>query len=267
MQLRHGLETEAVSAAERAAGTSPGARDVTVCFADLVGSPGSAKRCRRRSWRASPTLVRPRDVAAPLCTSIKTIGDAVMFVSTDRRASAACAGTTGRRGKEDLPQLRVGSARGASGRLVRQPREPGESRRRWPVPGRCWWPWPGMRSARPIRFAWSFAGARTSRASRASQVSAARSGFNSTRPLSPRPRLGSVAPARLLATGVHLITWLLFSRFLAFDHNSRVCRRSAHPPPRGSCCIADSRCCIVRHRLEFPQRITGIPKSVECREC
>ena len=37
LQLRHGLETEAVSVAERAAGKLPGAREVTVCFADLVG--------------------------------------------------------------------------------------------------------------------------------------------------------------------------------------------------------------------------------------
>ena len=37
MQLRHRLETEAVSAAERAAGVLPGARGVAVAFADLVG--------------------------------------------------------------------------------------------------------------------------------------------------------------------------------------------------------------------------------------
>ena len=36
LQLRHGLETEAVNVAERAAGSLPGAREVTVCFADLV---------------------------------------------------------------------------------------------------------------------------------------------------------------------------------------------------------------------------------------
>ena len=36
LQLRHGLETEAVNVAERAAGKLPGAREVTVCFADLV---------------------------------------------------------------------------------------------------------------------------------------------------------------------------------------------------------------------------------------
>ena len=37
LQLRHSLETEAVNAAERAAGTLPGARQVAVAFADLVG--------------------------------------------------------------------------------------------------------------------------------------------------------------------------------------------------------------------------------------
>ena len=37
VQLRHTLEIEAVNAAERAAGTLPGARRVAVAFADLVG--------------------------------------------------------------------------------------------------------------------------------------------------------------------------------------------------------------------------------------
>ena len=37
VQLRQHVETEAVSVAERAAGTLPGARNVAVAFADLVG--------------------------------------------------------------------------------------------------------------------------------------------------------------------------------------------------------------------------------------
>src|ERR1700687_2285229 len=37
LQLRHSLETEAVNAAERAAGTLPGARDVTGAVAELLG--------------------------------------------------------------------------------------------------------------------------------------------------------------------------------------------------------------------------------------
>ena len=37
LELRHSFETEAVTAAERAAGTLPGARQMTVCFADLAG--------------------------------------------------------------------------------------------------------------------------------------------------------------------------------------------------------------------------------------
>src|SRR5581483_11133838 len=37
LELRHSVEMEAVNAAERAAGTVPGARPVTIAFADLAG--------------------------------------------------------------------------------------------------------------------------------------------------------------------------------------------------------------------------------------
>jgi adenylate cyclase len=37
LELRRSFETDAVTAAERAAGTLPGGRTVTVCFADLAG--------------------------------------------------------------------------------------------------------------------------------------------------------------------------------------------------------------------------------------
>ena len=37
LALRHSFETEAVGAAERATGTLPGGRPITVAFADVVG--------------------------------------------------------------------------------------------------------------------------------------------------------------------------------------------------------------------------------------
>jgi adenylate cyclase len=56
MQLRHMMETEAVNAGERAAGAPlPGARHITVAFADLVGFTRLVRRCRPRSWGNSPT--------------------------------------------------------------------------------------------------------------------------------------------------------------------------------------------------------------------
>ncbi|BCI90115.1 hypothetical protein NIIDMKKI_53210 [Mycobacterium kansasii] len=48
--LRHSFETEAINVAERAAGTLPGARDVAVAFADLVGFTRLGSSCRRTTW-------------------------------------------------------------------------------------------------------------------------------------------------------------------------------------------------------------------------
>ena len=85
MQLRHTLETEAVSAAERAAGTLPGARNVAVAFADLVGFTrlGEAVPPEELENLASRLSNLAHDVVSPPVRFIKTIGDAVMLVSTD----------------------------------------------------------------------------------------------------------------------------------------------------------------------------------------
>ena len=83
MQLRHMMETEAVNAGERAAGKPlPGARQVTIAFADLVGftklgevvSPEDLGQLAGRLGHLA------RDVTAPPVRFVKTIGDAVMFV-------------------------------------------------------------------------------------------------------------------------------------------------------------------------------------------
>ena len=119
VQLRHTLETEAVSVAERAAGTIPGARDISVAFADLVGFTrlGEAVPPEELESLASRLSNLARDVVAPPVRFIKTIGDAVMFVSTDpvpllRTALALLAAAEK---FHDFPQLRVGIA---SGRAV-----------------------------------------------------------------------------------------------------------------------------------------------------
>ncbi len=117
LQLRHGLETEAVSVAERAAGKLPGAREVTVCFADLVGFTrlGEAVPPEELESLASRLSMLARDVAAPPVQFIKTIGDAVMFVSTDAGALLRAAlDLLASAEKEDLPQLRVGLAAGSA---------------------------------------------------------------------------------------------------------------------------------------------------------
>ncbi len=86
MQLRHMMETEAVNAAERAAGKPlPGARQISVAFADLVGFTriGEAVTPEELGHLANRLAILARDMTAPPVRFIKTIGDAVMFVCTD----------------------------------------------------------------------------------------------------------------------------------------------------------------------------------------
>ncbi|KZS77130.1 cyclase [Mycobacterium kansasii] len=86
MQLRHMMETEAVSAGERAAGKPlPGARQVTVAFADLVGFTklGEVVSAEELGHLAGRLSELARDLTAPPVRFIKTIGDAVMFVCPD----------------------------------------------------------------------------------------------------------------------------------------------------------------------------------------
>ncbi|HTQ15889.1 adenylate/guanylate cyclase domain-containing protein [Mycobacterium sp.] len=83
MQLRHAMETEAITAAERAAGQPlPGAREVNVAFADLVGFTklGEAVSAEELGHLAGRLAHLARDLTAPPVRFIKTIGDAVMFV-------------------------------------------------------------------------------------------------------------------------------------------------------------------------------------------
>ncbi|MBV8350090.1 MAG: adenylate/guanylate cyclase domain-containing protein, partial [Mycolicibacterium sp.] len=88
VQLRHTFETEAVTAAERAAGALPGARTVAVAFADLTGftSLGETLPAEQLEHVASRLADMAHDVAVAPVRFIKTIGDAVMFVCTDPSA-------------------------------------------------------------------------------------------------------------------------------------------------------------------------------------
>jgi adenylate cyclase len=86
MQLRHMLETEAVNAGERAAGKPlPGARQITVAFADLVGFTrlGEVVSPEALGQLAGRLAGLARDLTVPPVRFIKTIGDAVMFVCPD----------------------------------------------------------------------------------------------------------------------------------------------------------------------------------------
>ncbi|HEY7621204.1 MAG TPA: adenylate cyclase regulatory domain-containing protein [Solirubrobacteraceae bacterium] len=117
LHLRHTVRTEAISAAERTAGVLPGAREVTVGFADLVGftrlgeevAPDELGRVAERLVEMAGEHLRG-DVRM-----VKTIGDAAMLVSPDPPTLLAvaldlvdAADAEGR----DFPQLRVGVASG-----------------------------------------------------------------------------------------------------------------------------------------------------------
>jgi adenylate cyclase len=86
MQLRHMMETEAINAAERAAGKPlPGARQITVAFADLVGFTriGEVVSAEELGHLANRLAHLARDLTVPPVRFIKTIGDAAMFVCPD----------------------------------------------------------------------------------------------------------------------------------------------------------------------------------------
>jgi adenylate cyclase len=117
MQLRHMMETEAVNAAERAAGKPlPGARQVTVAFADLVGFTriGEAVSPEELGHLANRMAVLARDITVPPVRFIKTIGDAVMFVCPDPlpMVDVAVKLVDAVDTDNDFPRLRAGVASG-----------------------------------------------------------------------------------------------------------------------------------------------------------
>jgi adenylate cyclase len=115
LELRHTFETEAVNAAERAAGTLPGARKVAVAFADLAGFTrlGEALPPKDLELVASRLADLARDVAVAPVRFVKTIGDAVMLLCADPVPLLnAVIDLVAVAAKEGLPRLRVGVASG-----------------------------------------------------------------------------------------------------------------------------------------------------------
>jgi adenylate cyclase len=117
LHLRHSVRTEAISAAERAAGALPGAREVTVAFADLVGftrlgeevPPDELGRVAERLVELAGEHLRGE------VRLVKTIGDAAMLVSPDvpplLEVALELVDAANAEGR-DFPQLRVGLAWG-----------------------------------------------------------------------------------------------------------------------------------------------------------
>lgn len=119
LQLRQALQSDAVSASERARGAPlPGTRMIGVGFADIVGFTRLGEELPPEDLEqlANRLAVLARGVAAAPVKFIKTIGDAVMFVSSDTAALLDAVLDLIDVAEEDgsLPRLRVGVAYGAA---------------------------------------------------------------------------------------------------------------------------------------------------------
>jgi adenylate cyclase len=116
LHLRNVILDEAVSAAERSEGTLPGARDVGICFADLVGFTRAGEllapdELGEIASRFEDTAGR---TVEPPVRIVKTLGDGVMLVSPDLPplVDTALALVESAEADEHLPQLRAGIAYG-----------------------------------------------------------------------------------------------------------------------------------------------------------
>lgn len=119
MQLRHQLDIDAVTAGERRAGVPmPGARQVAVAFADLVGFTrlGEMVPPEELVQLAERLTVLGHEIAVPPVRFIKTIGDAVMFVSPEPAplVEAVLKLVEAAEADDSLPRLRAGIASGAA---------------------------------------------------------------------------------------------------------------------------------------------------------
>src|SRR3984893_3699259 len=115
LELRRSFETDAVTAAERAAGTLPGARTVTVCFADLAGFTrlGEALPPEDLERVASRFADLAHHVAGSPVRFVKSIGDAVMLISFDAVALLhAVLDLIDAAAANDLPPPRIGVSSG-----------------------------------------------------------------------------------------------------------------------------------------------------------
>jgi adenylate cyclase len=119
LQLRHMADIEAVNAGERAAGAPlPGARMVAAAFADLVGftALGEELPPEELEQLANRLADLGREVVVAPVRFIKTIGDAVMFVSPDAGAllEVLLALLESAAADDMLPRLRLGMAYGSA---------------------------------------------------------------------------------------------------------------------------------------------------------
>ncbi len=117
LHLRQMAESEAISAAERIGGRLPGSREVSVCFADLVGFTRLGEKLPPDEL--SRLAIRLEEMASAVAEQpvrlVKTIGDAVMLTSAEPapliEAAMGLIDAAGGEG-EEFPELRAGIAIG-----------------------------------------------------------------------------------------------------------------------------------------------------------
>jgi adenylate cyclase len=118
LHLRNIARTEAVSAAELSSGALPSARQVGVCFADLVGFTRAGERLDLEELgEIAGRLERIADqTVQPPVRIVKTLGDGVMLVSPELSPLLDSALSLVESGEQELelPQLRAGVAYGAA---------------------------------------------------------------------------------------------------------------------------------------------------------
>jgi adenylate cyclase len=117
LHLRHTAQSEVISALERGGGQLPGSREVTICFADLVGFTrlGEEVPPEELGKLAVRLEALATEAAQPPVRLVKTIGDAAMLASPEPEplleAALDLIDAADAEG-EDFPQLRAGAAVG-----------------------------------------------------------------------------------------------------------------------------------------------------------
>lgn len=117
LALRNSLERQAVDAAEMLAGKLPGAQEITVAFADLAGFTRLGEEVPPEGLErvASRLADLAHDIADAPVQFVKSIGDAVMLVSTQAPPLlAAMLDLVDAAPAKNLPPLRIGLASGSA---------------------------------------------------------------------------------------------------------------------------------------------------------